>query len=394
MAVKKIVIDKANRLYRLPPTLMSSLEKGDRRRLGRKLDTLDLATFRWPVTAESDLEITEQGLQEASSEQIEKLKEELAAWFQNHHRVRLNAAKEIFVTSGISNAILSLGLAFIDSGDLAFVPELGLPHFRRVVAACGGHSIEYCISERNDWSPDFDRLNAPAGRVAKLLFLNTPHNPTGATLGPRELAGLIEKAGRENILIVNDAAYQSMSDRKPYSLLAAEGGKRIGVELYSFSYAFGLPRQQFGFVAGNREIISGLAQASKLSPSRPRAYQVDQALSSISNFPSQDLKNVRKRLEASAAAALNLIDMLQLEKTGLDSVPYIWAKISRRRSAVSLANLLYRRARILTAPGADFGDTGEGFLRFSLTAPAETYKAACERVRKKHKLLAKSTGEA
>ncbi len=53
---------------------------------------------------------------------------------------------------------------------------------------------------KNNWRPDFERINTRMGRVARLLFLNSPHNPTGAELSEKELANLVWLAGKENTL--------------------------------------------------------------------------------------------------------------------------------------------------------------------------------------------------
>jgi aspartate/methionine/tyrosine aminotransferase len=104
-------------------------------------------------------------------------------------------------------------------------------------------------------------------------------------------------------------------------------------------------------------------------------------------YPNEDLKNVRDKIERAEAEAIKLTDMLSLEKAGFDSTPFLWAKISGRKHSRTQASVLYRRSRILVAPGTSFGENGEGFLRFSLTAAPEDYAAACERVKRKLNLL-------
>ena len=141
----------------------------------------------------------------------------------------------------------------------------------------------------------------------------------------------------------------------------------------------------FGFVVGNREIISGVKLASKLAPSFvPDAY-VDLALVGIRQFPNDFLKETRAAIASNSAEGAKLLSMLGLEKAGFDTVPFIWAKIERRRQAATAAALLYRRSRILAIPGTAFGDTGEGFLRFSLTVPPASYNTAVQRLKRKRK---------
>jgi LL-diaminopimelate aminotransferase len=386
MLVKKVVIDKANRLYKLSPDIQSFLPSDIRGSLIRRSDVLDLATFTWPVAPEQEQLDGQKCLRLATQDKINRLNEELAGWFQSYHGAKIDPAKEIFIGGGISSLIFTLALAFIDNGDIAFVPELGIPLYRRVTTACGGEPVGYTVSLKNDWMPDFGRVHTQLGRVARIFFLNSPHNPTGAELTEKEMTDLVWLAGRENILVVNDAAYAAISGRKHFSLMSVNGGKRVGVEVYSFAYHFGLAAIPFGFVVGNREIINGIKQASRIMPSFVPEYYVDLALTAIRQYPSESLRQARAAITRNLAEGIKLLNTLGLEKSGFDSVPFLWAKIERRRQAVTVAGLLYRRNRILVVPGTAFGDAGEGFLRLSLAVPIDSYGAAGKRIKKRHKL--------
>ncbi len=387
MALKKVVIDKANRIYQLAPDLFSFTRDKTRRSLIKKTEVIDIGKVNWPVPAAS-LVGSQAGLYtQASQEQLEKLKEALIEWFAEHHKAKITSTKEIFIGGRISALLFSIALAFIDNGDIVFVPELGLPLYRRVTMACGGEPVGYGVSWKTNWMPEFERINTRLGRVARFLFLNSPHNPTGATLSQKDFENLVWIASRENITIVNDAAYQSVSERMPVSLMSVDGGRHVGVEVYSFAYQFGLPAFPFGFVVGNRDVISGLNEGSTLLPQFIPQQYVDMALSCIRQYPAGALSQCRRQLVQSAAEATKLLDLLSLERSGYDTTPFVWARIERRRHAVSLANLLYRRSRILTAPGTAFGENGEGFLRFSLTAPASAYREAYERISHKIRLF-------
>jgi len=230
--------------------------------------------------------------------------------------------------------------------------------------------------------PRFDRLNTGLGRVARLLFLNSPHNPTGSEMSEKELAELAWLAGRLNILLVNDAAYWAISARSPASLLSVSGSKRVGVELASFSYQFGLPPLSFGYAVGSREAISGLKRASRLLRSDLPAFFVDLALNAIRDYPSSDLISIRDHIERASAELNQLLDLLKLERSGKSTVPYGWARIEKRTPSTNLAKTLIRRFKLLVAPGLGFGENGEGFLRFSLLAGPKAFAEAVKRVKK------------
>ncbi len=387
MPVKKVVIEKANRVYQLPPPLFTSLPPKREKTLLKKTDFLNFSSFEWGVETESDITLKADSLKQASKSKLELLKTELAKWFEKFNGAQLDPEKEIFVGGGVRNLILNIGLTFIDRGELVFVPELGYPHYKRVIAACGGDDVSYATSAKSDWMPDFSTLSSSIGRIARLLFLNSPHNPTGAVLLEKDYSRLFAMASKENVMIVNDATYQSLSDSRVPSMLSVKGAQKVGVELHSFSHTFGLPSLPFGFAAGHAEVINGLSQISNLSPQPVLNFYCDMALEAMRKFPSPALKSINRKISDSRAEALKLFDLLELEPKGHNTVPFLWGKIEGRRSSSIAAKILYHAGKIVALSGTEFGEGGEGYLRFSLTAAPETYVKAIQRLKKRHRLF-------
>ncbi len=387
MLIKKVVVDRADRLYQLPPDI-SSFIPGMRRRLkSNKVKILDLASFNWIDAFPSDKEITSESLKPASESDIEQLKTELAEWYNSYHGVNLEPTKEIYIGGSISNLMWQIALTFIDHSDIAFVPELGLPLYHRLVTACGGQALSYVISPKNHWLPDYDRITSPLGRIARLMFLNSPHNPTGAELNEKTITDLIWIASREHIAIIIDAAYATLSGRKPVSFMSVKGGKNVGIEVGSFSYTFGLPFLPLGFAVGNREIISGIKQTSKFFNIHIPKYYLEFITTAIRQFPSDSLKEIRKTINTNTSEANKLLSILELEKAGFDSIPFLWAKTKGRKQSTTTVRQLYRRALIQSIPGVAFGNSGEGYIRFSATASADTYILAQENAKKRLRIL-------
>jgi len=388
--VKKVLIDKADRIYQMPPGLLAFAEAERKRTLFRREGIIDLASFEWPLQFDSSFRPESQELLPDDDVTLNELKEELAGWLHRRFQVRLVPDREIFVGGSITNLLYQLAMAFIDVGDVAFVPSLGIPAYRSAVTAFDGEPIGYSISAKVDWAPQFDRLNSGLGRVARLLFLNSPHNPTGYELSEKDLAELVWLAGKENILLVNDAAYAGLPHRAPGSLLSIKGSKRVAVELYSFSYLLGLPPLPLGFAVGNREVISGLKRVARLQPIYLPRYAVNLILEGLRHFPSPGLTSVRERIKSASTAADRLAAALRLEPAGQPGVPYLWARIERRSSSVTLARMLIKRLRLVVAPGEGFGENGEGYLRFCLLAGAERFEEANSRVEKRRLLKTKA----
>lgn len=388
--IKKVLIDKANRTYQFPPDLFSFLPDNDKPSLIKKTELIDLGKFNWNMPFDKDLHISPDSLQKASSGKIQLLKEAISDWIYEQHKIKINPRKEVYIGGGISQILFSTALAYIDPGDLIFVPELGLPLYRKVTTAAGGEPVSYALSSKTDWKPDFRKLFTRVGHVSRLLFLNSPHNPTGCTLNQSELEHLVSTASKENIAVINDAAYQSISGQKDTSIVGTKNGKRIGMEVYSFSYQFGLPQLPFGFAVGSKELIEGLVQSETLFSNHIPKYYIDLALEGIRKFPSDNISLVKKEILKSKNEAEKLFELLHIESIGSGIFPFIWGKLSKRKSANKFATQLFRKYRVLSVPGTVFGNNGEGFLRLSLTASPAEYQQAYSRIQKKLSLLTKS----
>jgi aspartate/methionine/tyrosine aminotransferase len=385
--VKKVLIDKADRLYQIPPDIFSFIKSEDKKNLLKKADLIDLGRFNWFASGFEKYQTDAGDLQKVSKGKLDELKKSLSEWFYKYHKVKLNPQKEIYIGSGISKILFQTAMAFVDNNDLVFVPDIALPLYRKVVTSFGGEAVGYGFSYKKSWKSSFDRINSQMGRVARMLFINSPHNPTGSLLSSKELENLIWIAARENIVVVNDAAYQSLYDPLPPSLLTIKNSKKVALELYSFAYSFGLPSIPFGFAVGNRELISGLEQSGNMMKDYiPQCY-FDWAMSAIRQFPSGELLGIKKQLIETKSEANKFLELLEIESVGEGNIPFLWGRINRRKSSTLLASQLFRRYRILSAPGIAFGDNGEGYVRFSLTASVADYKKASDRIKKRRMLM-------
>jgi LL-diaminopimelate aminotransferase len=91
---------------------------------------------------------------------------------------------------------------------------------------------------------------------AKVLVLNYPNNPTGASATPEFFARVIAFARRNHLVVIHDAAYAALVfEGKPLSFLALPGAKEVGLELHSASKTFNMTGWRCGFVAGNPLLV-------------------------------------------------------------------------------------------------------------------------------------------
>jgi len=132
----------------------------------------------------------------------------------------------------------------------------GYPVFGTHAKYYGGLVHNLPLTEANGFLPDLDSVPAAVLERAKVLVLNYPNNPTGASATPEFFARVVEFARARELVVIHDAAYAALVfEGRPLSFLATPGAKEVGIELHSASKSFNMTGWRCGFVAGNELLV-------------------------------------------------------------------------------------------------------------------------------------------
>lgn len=379
--IKKVVLDKADRMYHFPFDIEDFFPKRTLKTGEKKIRTIDLGHFNWLI--ENRIETNNGAFEMVSSEDYLKLKEAIADWFSREYGIMVNPRKEVYIGQGIHRIIFDICLSFVEYGDIVLCPEPGMPFYRRLVISSGGVPVIYPIYTRSDYKPSLSRLDTKLGKAAKLLILNNPNNPMGTLQDETEIDELVHLASKKNVFIINDAAYCSLAEEKFRPIRSIPGGSKVSLEVFSIPFTFGLPYIPLGFAIGPMDIINSLHTIGKTICSAVPKSWISDCVKAIIDYPLNELKDVRKKINQSRLEAERMAESAGWETIGGGSCPFMWVRIPERKQSATYAAALLRRKKILILPGTAFGETGDGYLRFSLTAPPENYKEAAERLSKK-----------
>lgn len=173
----------------------------------------------------------------------------------------LDAEKEINHGIGSKPILALLPLAFINPGDITIMTVPGYPVLGTTTKAVGGEVINLPLLEENNFLPDIDSLTDDQKKRAKLLYINYPNNPTGATATEEFYKKVVKFAKDNDIIVVSDEAYSALTfdGVKPYSFLNVEGAKEVGVAIQSLSKAYNMTGWRIAFIAGNELVVKGFA---------------------------------------------------------------------------------------------------------------------------------------
>jgi LL-diaminopimelate aminotransferase len=166
----------------------------------------------------------------------------VARWYRRRFGVELDADSEVLTLIGSKEGIAHLPLAFINPGDLALVPSPAYPVYYITTMFAGGESYFMPLRRENGFLPDLEAIPADVARRAKMIFINYPNNPTGATAEREFFLGVIDFAREYGLVVCHDAAYTEMAfdGYRPMSFMEVPGAKEIGIEFHSLSKTYNM----------------------------------------------------------------------------------------------------------------------------------------------------------
>lgn len=187
----------------------------------------------------------------------EVLKEAAARYLERVFGVPgINPQTEVIHSIGSKAALSILPAALVNPGDYVLMTAPGYPVFGTHSRYYGGQVFNLPLRPENQFLPDLDAVPAEVLGRAKVLVINYPNNPTGASATPEFFARVVDFARRHRLVVISDAAYAALVyEGRPLSFLATPGAKEVGVELHSVSKAFNMTGWRCGFVAGNEWVV-------------------------------------------------------------------------------------------------------------------------------------------
>jgi LL-diaminopimelate aminotransferase len=168
----------------------------------------------------------------------------------------INPETEVMHSIGSKAALSILPATLINPGDYVLMTVPGYPVFGTHAKYLDGRVHNLPLTEENQFLPDLDSVPAEVLKQAKVLVLNYPNNPTGASATPEFFAKAVAFATKHRLVVIHDAAYAALVfEGRPLSFLATPGAMEVGVELHSASKSFNMTGWRCGFVAGNELLV-------------------------------------------------------------------------------------------------------------------------------------------
>ena len=306
----------------------------------------------------------------------------IAQYYFNRFQVELDPEKETLALIGSKEGLFNLSQVILNPGDISLVPDPGYPVYTSGAIIAGAEIYPLPLLKENAFLPDLTSIPAAVLKRARLMWLNYPNNPTGATASLEFFAQVIEFGRKNGFVIAHDAPYVDIcfDGYVAPSLMQVPGAKEVGVEFNSLSKAYNMGGWRLGMVVGNPQIIDYIFTLKSQMDTSHFGPMLDAGIAALTGDQSwleerNDIYQYRRD-----------IVLTGLRKAGFkaDTPPaaiYVWARLPKGYSdSMDFCTRLLDETGVSTTPGIVFGQYGEGYLRISLGISTDRIKEAVDRI--------------
>ena len=332
---------------------------------------------------------------------IPPLRKAFAEKIRNKNQTPIESDDEILVTNGGTHGLYAVFHALLEPGDEVIVPDPEWPPTMAMIQAAGGKAVQVPLREDLRFRWNLDEVEKAITPKTRVLYLNSPNNPSGGVLTREDIERLASIAKQHDLWVVSDEAYEDVVYHgEHFSIASLPGMYDRTIPVYTMSKSYAITGVRVGYFAIKDKAL------------RDRALKL--VLYTTSNVSSIAQYGAVGALEGSQQFIADFKKELQFRRdlfyTGLqeaapgmfsgtppDGAFYAFVKISPNAAkdagitgaslSWAMAEFLIQHARIGCVPGVDFGANSEGYIRFctcrsreELTGALASMKEALARV--------------
>jgi len=294
------------------------------------------------------------------------LREAVCKYVETNYGVSYCPVEETIITVGVSEALDIAMRAILNPGDEAIYCEPCFVSYGPEISMAFGEPVKVECLEKDNFALDPEKLREKITDKTKLLLLNFPCNPTGATLNIKQMTEIAKIAVEHDLFVITDEIYSELTyeNRLP-TIASLPGMKERTLFLHGFSKAYAMTGFRAGYACGPAEIIDAMMKIHQYAMMcAPTIAQV---------AAEEALKNSWDEMLEMKAEYLKRRDFIvdSLNAMGLkcfrpEGAFYVFPNItSTGMTSMEFASRLLKEYNVAVVPGTAFGQCGEGFIRCS-----------------------------
>lgn len=313
----------------------------------------------------------------AASSGIAPLLEAIRAKLARKNRIEVST-QDIIVTAGGAHGLFCSFQACVNPGDeVIFFAPYWTP-IKDHVSYAGGVPIHVPWPEVRGKSDITEALNARLTKKTRVIYVNTPANPTGDVLTPAQLESIARFATANNLTVISDEAYEDLLYEGDHISIASFPGMfERTFSVYTLSKSFAMTGWRVGYIVADKpfmEFLRKLVLVSVNGVSTPSQFAAAAAVGHPAGFFDPIREEYRKRRDL-LVRGLNDAGFRCPAPAGAF---YLFPDVRERLGADSWKAMetLLAKTKISSVPGIVFGPEGEGHLRMSFSISVEVLEEA------------------
>jgi aspartate/methionine/tyrosine aminotransferase len=323
-------------------------------------------------------------------------REAAALWYEQKFGIAADPETEVLPLIGSQEGTAHLPLAILNPGDFALLLDPGYPSHAGGVYLAGGQIYPMPLLAENQFLPVFEDIPTPVLAQSKMMVLSYPHNPTTAIAPLAFFEKAVAFCREHELVLVHDFPYVDLvfdGARHPVnaeeqrklmapSVFMADRDKSVSIEFFTLSKSYSMGGFRIGYAIGNSQLIEALRQVKAAVDFNQYQGILNGAIAALTG-PQDTVKisveTFRKRRDAFVNALSNAGWQVPIPPP---STMYVWAKLPAPWDAdsVKFCTQLVQTTGVAASPGAGFGKSGEGYVRFALVESPSVLEEAVSKI--------------
>jgi len=413
-------IQFAKRLQPLQSNVFADMDRAKALALAAGQQLIDLSLGSSDLPAEAHvIEAIAQSLHDRTTHGYllfngtQGFREAAANWYEKKFGIKVDPQTEVLPLIGSQEGTAHLPLALLNPGDFALLLDPGYPSHAGGVYLASGQIYPMPLKEENGFLPVFADIPAPVLAQSRMMVLSYPHNPTAAIAPLSFFQEAVAFCQQHNLALVHDFPYvdlvfegtgdwgkeghgdtgtrrhgdnslsASSSQSLVPSILQADPEKSISIEFFTLSKSYNMGGFRIGYAIGNAQLINALRQVKAAVDFNQYRGILNGAIAALTG-PQSGVKTAVATFQQRRDAFITALHRIGWNVPTPQATMYIWAKLPSHwsQNSIEFCTQLVKQTGVAASPGAGFGKSGEGYVRFALVHEPSLLETAVERMAK------------
>ena len=317
-----------------------------------------------------------------SNKGMPELRKQIALFLNHRYDIKYHPDEEILITVGVSEGLDLAMRALLNPEDKVLIPEPVYVSYVPTAELAGGKVITLKTHVESGFKITPRQIEEGAAQGARILVLNYPCNPTGASYTRQELLAIARVVKKFNLLVVSDEVYDELTyDFEHTPLASLKGMKEHVVYLNGFSKAYAMTGFRIGWASGPKKVIAAMTKIHQYTILCAPINGQMAAQEALKNGNPQVLA-MKREYNRRRKYIIHALNEIGLDCHMPEGAFYAFPSIKKSKmKSVDFANLLLQKQRVALVPGVAFGAGCDDYVRISYASSYDNIKEAMTRIK-------------